>query len=89
MPLDTETKNQTIKDFARAEGDTGSPEVQIALLTRRIQQIAAHMRENKQDTHNRRGLVMMVGKRNRLLRYLARTDRQRYLDLIGRLGLRK
>lgn len=89
MPLDTETKNQTIKDFARAEGDTGSPEVQIALLTRRIQQIAAHMRENKQDTHSRRGLVMLVGKRNRLLRYLQKKDRAKYLETIQALGLRK
>ena len=89
MPLNVEEKNQIIKDFAREEGDTGSPEVQVALLTARIKQVAVHLRENKQDTHNRRGLVMMVGKRNRLLRYLARTDRQRYLDLIGRLGLRK
>jgi small subunit ribosomal protein S15 len=89
MPLKAEEKTQIIKDFAREEGDTGSPEVQVALLTARIKQVAGHLRENKQDTHNRRGLVMMVGKRNRLLRYLARTDRQRYLDLIGRLGLRK
>jgi small subunit ribosomal protein S15 len=89
MPLNADEKTQIIKDFAREEGDTGSPEVQVALLTARIKQVATHLRENKQDTHNRRGLVMMVGKRNRLLRYLARTDRQRYLDLIGRLGLRK
>jgi len=89
MPLTAEEKNQIVKDYAREEGDTGSPEVQIAILTARIKQVASHMRENKQDTHNRRGLVMMVGKRNRLLRYLARTDRDRYLELIGRLGLRK
>lgn len=89
MPLKPEEKLQIVKDFAREDGDTGSPEVQIAILTARIKQVASHMRENKQDTHNRRGLVMMVGKRNRLLRYLARTDRERYLALIGRLGLRK
>jgi small subunit ribosomal protein S15 len=70
MPLAPDVKSEVIKKFARDDKDTGSPEVQIALLTARIQQIATHLRENKQDQHNRRGLVMMVGKRNRLLRYL-------------------
>lgn len=82
-------KQQVIEDFRRDENDTGSPEVQIAILTARIQEIAVHLRANKLDFHNRRGLVAMVGKRNRLLRYLAREDRQRYLDTIKRLGLRK
>lgn len=89
MPLAPDVKQDVIKKFARDEHDTGSPEVQIALLTARIQQIATHLRENKLDRHNRRGLVMMVGKRNRLLRYLAKSDREAYQKLIQRLGLRK
>jgi small subunit ribosomal protein S15 len=89
MPLAPETKQQVIKDFQRDGKDTGSPEVQIAILTSRIQQIAAHLRNNKLDTHNRRGLVMMVGKRNRLLRYLARTNPDSYRATIQKLGLRK
>ncbi|MFK7758828.1 MAG: 30S ribosomal protein S15 [Phycisphaerales bacterium] len=89
MPLTTEETSQIVKDFGRKEGDSGSPEVQIAILTARIKQVATHLRDNKQDMHNRRGLVMMVGKRNRLLRYLARTNRDVYLDTIKRLGLRK
>lgn len=89
MPLPVEEKQQIIKDFARKEGDSGSPEVQIALLTARIKQVAVHLRQNKGDVHNRRGLVMMVSKRNRLLRYLSRTDHAAYLELIKKLGLRK
>lgn len=89
MPLPADQKQQIIKDFQRDGSDSGSPEVQIALLTARIQQIAVHLRENRQDTHNRRGLVMMVGKRNRLLKYLARTKPEVYQDTIKRLGLRK
>lgn len=89
MPLPPEEKQQIIKDFARKEGDSGSPEVQIALLTARIKQVATHLRDNKGDVHNRRGLVMMVSKRNRLLRYLSKKDHNAYLDTIQRLGLRK
>ncbi|HHN77570.1 MAG TPA: 30S ribosomal protein S15 [Phycisphaerales bacterium] len=89
MPLAPEVKKDVISKFARDEKDTGSPEVQIALLTARIQQVAAHLRENKQDNHNRRGLVMMVGKRNRLLRYLKRTNEASYRETIAALGLRK
>ena len=89
MPLAPEVKQEVMKKFAREDGDTGSPEVQIALLTTRIQQVATHLRQNKQDAHNRRGLVMMVGKRNRLLRYLKRTDVSRYQQTIKALGLRK
>ena len=89
MPLAPDRKSEIIKDFRRDENDTGSPEVQIAVLTARIAQVAAHLRENKGDKHNRRGLVQMVGRRNHLLRYLQRTDRDRYLDTIKRLGLRK
>jgi small subunit ribosomal protein S15 len=89
MPLPVEQKKQIIADFARDANDSGSPEVQIALLTARIAQVAVHLRNNKQDMHNRRGLVMMVAKRNHLLKYLARTNRDAYLDTIKRLGLRK
>tara|TARA_E500000318_G_scaffold14854_2_gene14651 strand:+ start:44479 stop:44865 length:387 start_codon:yes stop_codon:yes gene_type:complete len=89
MPLPVEEKQQIIKDFARKEGDSGSPEVQIALLTARIKQVATHLRQNKGDVHNRRGLVMMVSKRNRLLRYLSKKDHGAYLELIKKLGLRK
>lgn len=89
MPLTSDETSQIVKDFGRTEGDTGCPEVQVALLTARIKQVATHLRDNKQDMHNRRGLVMMVAKRNRLLRYLARTNRDSYLDTIKRLGLRK
>ena len=89
MPLPADEKAQIIKDFARKEGDSGSPEVQIALLTARIKQVATHLRENKGDVHNRRGLVMMVSKRNRLLRYLSKKNHNAYLDTIKRLGLRK
>lgn len=89
MPLDPQVKDEVIKKFARDEKDTGSAEVQIALLTARIKQVAGHMRDHKQDTHNRRGLVMMVAKRNRLLRYLRRTDPDCYRRTISELGLRK
>lgn len=89
MPLDPQVKSEVISKFARTEGDSGSPEVQIALLTARIKQIAEHLRENKLDRHNRRGLVMMVGKRNRLLRYLKRTRPADYTATIQALGLRK
>jgi len=89
MPLDPQVKAEVIKQFAREDGDTGSPEVQIALLTARIKQVATHMRDHKQDTHNRRGLVQMVAQRNRLLRYLRRTKPEVYKETIGALGLRK
>ena len=89
MPLAPERKSEIIKEYQRDENDTGSPEVQIAVLTSRIAQVAAHLRENKGDKHNRRGLVQMVGRRNHLLRYLQRTDREKYLETIQRLGLRK
>lgn len=89
MPLPSDVKNEVVRKFATHEGDTGSPAVQIALLTERIKQVAGHLRDNRQDVHSRRGLVLMVGKRNRLLRYLQRTDRERYLATIRALGLRK
>ena len=89
MGISKHDKETLINEYARHEGDTGSPEVQIAILTARIQQVAAHLRANKQDTHNRRGLVQMVSKRNRLLRYLSRTDNEAYKATIQKLGLRK
>ena len=89
MSITPELKAQLISDDATKAGDTGSPEVQVAMLTERIQDIAKHLETHDHDFHSRRGLVMMVGKRNRLLRYLARTDPKRYQDVIARLGLRK
>ncbi len=82
-------RSDIIAQFKTHEGDVGSPDVQIALLTRRIIDLTEHVREHKHDYHSRRGLIMMVGKRNRLLRYLSRTHRDRYQDVIKRLGLRK
>ena len=89
MTMTAAEKQQVVKDYARTEGDSGSPEVQIALLTARIKELAVHLREHKKDNHSRRGLIMMVGKRNRLLRYVKRIDAERYTALIQRLGLRK
>lgn len=89
MTITAERKTEVISEYATKEGDTGSPEVQVAILTERILNLTEHMRAHKQDNHTRRGLILMVGQRNRLLRYLQKKDRNRYLDLIGRLGLRK
>ncbi len=89
MAIAAEPKKKLIEDFRRHETDAGSPEVQIAILTTRIKQLTDHVREHKHDYGSRRGLLMMVGKRNRLLRYLAREDRAGYQALIKRLGLRK
>ena len=82
-------KQKIIKDYATHEGDTGSPEVQVALLTSRILDLTEHLKSHKKDHASRRGLLQMVGKRSGLLKYLSGTDRQRYTTLIGRLGLRK
>jgi small subunit ribosomal protein S15 len=76
-------------DFKRHESDCGSPEVQIASLTGRIQELNEHLQSHKHDNHSRRGLILMVGKRNRLLKYLARTNREEYQNTIKKLGLRK
>lgn len=84
-----ERKTEVVKDFARHTGDTGSPEVQVAILTERIRDLTEHMKDHKHDFNSRRGLQLMVSKRNRLTGYLKRTDRERYLKLIERLGLRK
>ena len=84
-----EVKTKTIESFKLHERDTGSADVQVAILTERIRQLQRHLEMHKQDNHTRRGLVMMVGKRRRLLNYLARNDPERYRELIGRLGLRR
>ncbi len=89
MAVLTEQRAEIVKNYATHPKDTGSPEVQIALLSSRIQEVSEHLKLHDHDFHSRRGLIMLVGKRNRLLRYLARTDPQRYQTLIGRLGLRK
>ena len=89
MSLDTATKNAIIAEYATKPGDTGSPEVQIALLTRRISDLTEHLKEHKHDHHSRRGLLILVGQRRRLLSYLAKTDITRYRALIERLGLRR
>jgi small subunit ribosomal protein S15 len=89
MPSSAEHKTSLIKTHQINASDTGSPAVQIALLTERINDLAEHLKQHRKDFHSRRGLVMMAAKRNRLLKYLAATDRPRYTDLIGKLGLRK
>lgn len=89
MPLTADVKKQIMADFATTEGDTGSPEVQIAMLTQRITDLTEHSRNHKHDHHSRRGLLLLVGKRRRLLRYLESTDIERYRVLIKRLGLRR
>ncbi|TML01822.1 MAG: 30S ribosomal protein S15 [Actinobacteria bacterium] len=89
MALLKEQKSALISDFRRAETDTGSPEVQIALLTRHIDDLTEHLKTHQKDHHSRRGLLQMVGRRRRLLEYLRREDVERYRTLIQRLGLRR
>jgi small subunit ribosomal protein S15 len=89
VSTDTETKQKIISAHARGEGDTGSPEVQVALLTHRINHLTEHLKEHKHDHHSRRGLLLLVGQRRRLLNYLARKEIQRYRALIEKLGLRR
>ena len=84
-----ERKTNTITEFHRHEGDTGSPEVQVALLTHRIDHLTEHLKGHKKDHASRLGLLKMVGKRSRLLKYLTNTDRERYQTLISKLGLRR
>lgn len=84
-----ETKEALIGEYARHEGDTGSPEVQVALLTERITHLTGHLQTHRHDYHTRRGLLKLVGRRRRLLRYLSKRDVNRYRALIGRLGLRR
>ena len=89
MALTVEEKAALLKEYGRKDGDTGSPEVQVALLTHNINYLQGHFKEHKKDHHSRRGLIRMVNQRRKLLDYLARKDRERYLALIERLGLRR
>ena len=89
MALTKEDKTQLISDYRRSDGDTGSAEVQIAVLTKRIAELTEHLKTHKKDHHSRRGLLQMVGRRRRMLDYLRREDVGRYRELISRLGLRR
>ena len=87
--ISKEKKQAIITEYGRSEGDTGSPEVQVAILTARIQELTEHLKVNKKDHHSRRGLLRMVGQRRGMLAYLKKTDIERYRTLIAKLGLRK
>ena len=87
--MDAIRKQELIKQYGRHEGDTGSPEVQIALLTERINELTQHLKVHKKDNHSRRGMLKMVGKRRNLLNYLAKKDEESYKALVEKLGLRK
>jgi len=89
MALDSAQKAEIMSKYATAERDTGSPEVQVAMLTKRISDLTEHLKVHKHDHHSRRGLLLLVGRRRRLLNYLQRTDIARYRSLIERLGLRR
>jgi len=89
VPLDSATKTQIMSDHATVENDTGSPEVQVAMLTKRISDLTEHLKTHKHDHHSRRGLLLLVGRRRRLLKYLAKKDINRYRALIEKLGLRR
>ena len=89
MPLTKETKQELIGKFGREDGDTGSAEVQVALLTERINHLTDHLRTHRKDHHSRRGLLMLVGRRRRFLNYLQRSNLERYRELIKELGLRR
>jgi small subunit ribosomal protein S15 len=89
MVLSKDDKQKLIEDFRRDDSDTGSPEVQVAVLTKRIDQLTEHLKAHKKDHHSRRGLLQMVGRRRRLLEYVKRADIDRYRALIERLGLRR
>ena len=89
MSLTQERKQELIQKYGRSEGDTGSAEVQIALLTERINELTEHLRSHRKDHHSRRGLLMLVGKRRRLLRYLESSDLDRYRQVVSDLGLRR
>jgi len=89
VPLDSATKQQIVSEYGTNASDTGSPEVQVALLTKRISDLTEHLKLHKHDHHSRRGLLLLVGQRRRLLQYLQKTDIQRYRSLIERLGLRR
>jgi small subunit ribosomal protein S15 len=89
MVLNSQQKSEVLSEYSRASGDTGSPEVQVALLTARITDLSEHFKTHVKDHHSRQGLLRMVNQRRKLLDYLRKTDIDRYRDLIGRLGLRK
>jgi small subunit ribosomal protein S15 len=89
MPLASDVKKQLITEYGSTEADTGSAEVQIAMLSRRIKDLTEHLKTHKHDHHSRRGLLLLVGRRRRLLNYLSRTDINRYRSVIERLGLRR
>jgi small subunit ribosomal protein S15 len=89
MTITVERKQALITEYATHEGDTGSPEVQVAMLSRRIADLTEHLKEHKHDHHSRRGLLLLVGRRRRLLNYLAKKDINRYRALIEKLGLRR
>ena len=89
MTITAERKTALIAEHSRGEGDTGSPEVQVAILTERIRNLTEHFKGHAKDNHSRRGLLMMVNKRRSLLDYLRKTEGQRYIDIIAKLGLRK
>jgi len=89
MPLDIKSKQQIIEEFATHKGDTGSPEVQVALLTEQVKNLTNHLKEHPHDVHSRRGLLSMVNRRRRLLQYLLKKDTDRYTKLIAKLGLSK
>jgi small subunit ribosomal protein S15 len=89
LALVKEKKTEILGEFRQHEGDTGSPEVQVALLTARINQLTEHLKEHKKDHHSRRGLLMMVGQRRRLLNYLSNKDINRYREIVAKLGLRR
>ena len=89
MALEADVKKAIIEEYATHPGDTGSPEVQVAMLTQRIKDLTEHLKEHKHDHHSRRGLFLLVGQRRRLLNYLQKTDIERYRSLIKRLGLRR
>ncbi len=87
--LNKEFKQELIKEYAVHEGDTGSPEVQIAILSKRIAELTEHLKKNPKDNHSRRGMQQMIGKRRKFLNYLLKNDIERYRSIIGRLGIRK
>ena len=89
MSISAERKQELISQYETKKGDTGSPEVQVAILTERINNLSGHMQEHKKDVHSRRGLLLLVGQRRRLLNYLQKTEIERYRSIIERLGLRR
>jgi small subunit ribosomal protein S15 len=89
MSITADRKQEVIKEFAKAESDTGSPEVQVAILSERIRNLTEHMKVHKKDFHSQRGLLMLVGRRRRLLDYLRRNDVERYRSIIAKLGIRR